>query len=112
MAHFISRYTLVVRIEKEVYTCGGYLEVKDADPEYFFAKKFKEEMSGYTNRRVKIICHLNVEGARIKWYKDGKVISVQWKNSFEVMTIIRSRSIYPSSPTVGTRDTRTRRSSC
>lgn len=48
----------------------------DADPEYYFAKKFKESMTGYTRRSLKLVCFLNQEGAKIKWYKDGKSISV------------------------------------
>ncbi len=72
-----ARYTLVVRIDKDSYFCSGYLEVRDADPEYYFAKKFKETINGYTNRTVKLVCNLNMEGAKIKWYKDGKVISVR-----------------------------------
>ena len=49
----------------------------DADPEFYFAKKFKDPTSGYTNRSVRLVCHLNQPGAKIRWYRDGKAISVR-----------------------------------
>ena len=48
----------------------------DADPEYYIVKKFKEKMTGYTNRPLKLQCVMNEGGAKIKWLKDGKSISV------------------------------------
>ena len=52
----------------------------ECDPEYYFAKPLKEKINGHTNRAVKLTCHLNTEGAKLKWYKDGKQLSVTTKN--------------------------------
>ena len=49
----------------------------DADPEYYFCKPLKDKINGHTNRTVKLVTHLNAEGARLKWYKDGKLLSVK-----------------------------------
>lgn len=95
-----ARYNLVVKVEKDVFMCSGYLEVTgskteneenkkfpiydslvllaDADPEYYIVKKFKEKMTGYTNRSVKLVCVMNEPGAKIKWLKDGHPISVRY----------------------------------
>ncbi|XP_059094392.1 twitchin-like [Tigriopus californicus] len=70
-----GRYNLVVKIDKDHYFCGGTLDVKDADPEFYFVKKFKEELTGFTNRSIKLSCQLNYGGAKLKWMKDGKPIS-------------------------------------
>jgi hypothetical protein len=48
----------------------------DADPEFYFTKKLKEQMTGYTNRPLTLSCHINQPGGKIKWLKDGKAISV------------------------------------
>jgi hypothetical protein len=55
--------------------CFAFYSV-DADPEYYIVKKFKENMTGYTNRSAKLQCTMNEPGAKIKWLKDGKPISV------------------------------------
>lgn len=75
----VGRYNLVVKIDKETYQCSGYLEVSAADPEYYFVKKFKETAKGLTNRSTKFVCQLNQSGAKIRWLKDGKPISVLYR---------------------------------
>lgn len=47
----------------------------DADPEFYITKRFKDKMTGQTNRPVKLHCVMNQPGAKIKWWKDGKQIS-------------------------------------
>lgn len=42
-------------------------------------KRFKQELTGLTNRPVKLSCQLNYGGAKLKWMKDGKPISVSPK---------------------------------
>ena len=68
----MGKYTLVVRIEKDMYKTGAYLNVAAADPEYFFKKKLKAKEKGYTARSVKFKCILNEAGAKIQWMKNGK----------------------------------------
>ncbi len=70
----------MVKVDKDVHFCSACLDVSDADPEYYFARRFKESAQGHTNRAAKLVCHLNREGAKTKWYKDGKAISVGLEN--------------------------------
>ena len=86
-----------------------FLFFPDADPEYYIVKRFKEKLTGYTNRSVKLHVTMNEPGAQIKWLKDGKPISVK-KNiitsAFTMYLAPRSQnffhSFFHSGPTADT----------
>ena len=67
-----GKYTLVVKIEKDTFKTGAYLNVAAKDPEYFFKKKLKAKQLGYTARSTTFACTLNTGGAKIQWCKNSK----------------------------------------
>jgi hypothetical protein len=50
--------------------------ISAADPEYFWKKPLKAEEKGLTARTVKLTCHLNMAGAKLKWLKNGIAVNV------------------------------------
>ncbi len=47
-----------------------------ADPEFYWKKPLKTEEKGLTARPSKLVCYLNMAGAKIQWTKNGSPIVV------------------------------------